>query len=71
MFKHMLEINTITRKWGNSVGILLGKRIKPNKKVKVIISEENITKVKDIFGKLKLTMPVEKLEKEIDKDLGM
>lgn len=67
----MMEINTITRKWGNSTGILLGKKFKPNKRVRVIISEENITKAKDIFGRLKLNTPVEKLEREIDKDLGL
>lgn len=71
MFKHMIEIETITRKWGNSTGILLGNKIKPNKKVRVIVIENNITKVKDIFGTLKFSKSAEQLEKETDEELGL
>lgn len=67
----MQEIITKTRKWGNSVGILLGKDFKPNIKVRVLISEEKFTKAGDIFGILKLKKSAEQLEKEIDKDLGL
>lgn len=67
----MQEIITTTRRWGNSVGVLLGKRFKSNKKVRILISEERVTKVKDIFGKLKFTKSTEELEKEIDSDLGL
>ena len=68
----MIEIETTTRKWGNSVGILLGKSFKPNTKVRVLISEKKkVTTAGDIFGILKLKKSAEELEKEIDKELGM
>ena len=67
----MIEIETTTRKWGNSVGVLLGNKIKPNKKVRVIVIENNITKVKDIFGILKFSKSAEELERETDKELGL
>lgn len=69
MFKHMIEIETTTRKWGNSTGILLGNKIKPNKKVRVIVIEKKVSKAGDLFGILKMKTPTEKLMKEIDKDL--
>ena len=71
MFKHMIEIETTTRKWGNSVGVLLGNKIKPNKKVRVIVIEKNISKAGDLFGILKFKKSAEQLEKEIDRDLGL
>ena len=67
----MIEINTTTRKWGNSVGVLLGKSFKPDKKITILVSEGNISKAKDIFGTLNLKTPTEILEKEIDKELGL
>ena len=67
----MIEIETKTKKWGNSVGIILGKKFKPNMKVKVLISDTTITKAGDIFGKLELTTSVDELMKKIDRDLGM
>ena len=67
----MIEIRTRTRRWGNSVGIIIGNRIKANKKVRVLITEEETTKVRDIFGKIKLKTPTQELEKQIDKDLGL
>jgi len=71
MFKHMIEIETKTRRWGNSVGVLLGNKIKPNKKVRVIVIEDNVTKVKDIFGTIKFSKSAEQLEKETDRELGL
>ena len=68
----MKEIITTTRKWGNSVGVILGKSFKPNTKVRVLIIEEKkITKVGDVFGKFKMKTPTEILEKETDKELGL
>jgi hypothetical protein len=71
MFKHMIELETMTRKWGNSVGILIGNKIKPNKKVKVTIVEDKVATAGDLFGILKFKKSAEQLEKEIDKDLGL
>jgi len=71
MFKHMIEIVTKTRKWGNSVGVLLGNGIKPNKKVRVIVIEDNVTRVKDIFGTMKFSKSAEQMERETDRELGL
>mgnify|MGYP001609000568 CR=1 FL=1 len=65
----MKELIRTTRKWGNSVGVLLGKEFKPNKKIRILISEEKFTKAGDVFGTLKMKTPTEKLMKEIDKEL--
>ena len=67
----MIEIITTTRKWGNSVGILLGKDFKPNTKVRVLVTEEKFTKAGDVFGIIKMKTPTDKLMKEIDKELGL
>jgi len=67
----MIDIITKTRKWGNSVGVLLGKKIKPGKIVRVIVTEKKFTKVGDVFGKYKMNISTEKLMKEIDEDLGL
>ena len=67
----MIEIETTTRKWGNSVGVLLGNKIKPNKKVKVIVIEKKISTAGDLFGTLKFKKSAEQLEKETDRDLGL
>ena len=72
MFKHMIELITTTKKWGNSVGIILGKKFKPNTKVRVLISEERkATTAGEIFGILKFKKSAEQLEKEVDKEFGM
>lgn len=65
----MIEIETTTRKWGNSVGVLLGNKIKPNKRVIVTVTEKKVSKAGDLFGILKMKTPTDKLMKEIDKDL--
>ncbi|MBS3155872.1 hypothetical protein J4413_01405 [Candidatus Woesearchaeota archaeon] len=67
----MIEIVTKTRKWGNSVGVLLGKSFKPNTKVRILVSEEKISKAGDVFGTLRLKTPTSKLMKEIDEELGV
>ena len=67
----MIEIVTKTRKWGNSVGVLLGKSFQPNTKIRVLVSEEKISKAGDVFGTLRLKTPTSKLMKEIDEELGV
>lgn len=67
----MMELITTTKKWGNSVGILLGKKFKPNIKVRVLISEERFAKAGDISGTLRLKTSTDKLMREIDKELGL
>lgn len=68
----MKEIKTITRKWGNSVGVLLGKEFKPDTRVRILVSEEKkATTAGDIFGILTWKKSAEELEKKIDRDLGL
>ena len=67
----MIDIETTTRKWGNSVGVLHGNKIKPNRKVRVIVIEKKISTAGDLFGILKFKKSTEQLEKEIDRDLGL
>ena len=70
----MMEIKAMTRKWGNSIGILIPKEavrkenIKPDQEVTVVISAKPITKGKDIFGTMKFDKPTEKLMREVDKE---
>ena len=68
----MIELVAKTKKWGNSVGILLPRRlgIGEDEDVRVHIEPANsFTKVKDIFGTFKLKRSVKSLMKEIDRDL--
>ncbi len=68
----MLELKTKARKWGNSVGVLLPKKfgIRPNQDIKLHIEPEKpFTKVKEIFGTVKLRKSVEQLMREVDAEL--
>lgn len=66
----MLEVETITRKWGNSIGLALPKdiikkaNIKPDKEIKIFIQDKNVNLTK-IFGTLKIDIPTQKLLDEI------
>ncbi|MBI2631602.1 hypothetical protein HYW75_01210 [Candidatus Pacearchaeota archaeon] len=54
-----MEIETLTRKWGNSIAIILPARaaeqekIKENERVVAKIEKKNPLLVKDVFGMLK------------------
>ncbi len=54
-----MEIETLTRKWGNSIvviipaGIAEQKKIKENERVVVTVEKKIGIKVKDVFGMLK------------------
>ena len=73
----MMEIKAKTKKWGNSIGILIPKEairqenIKPNQEVTIMISTKPITKGKDIWGTFKFKEPTEKLMREIDKEFNL
>jgi len=73
----MMEVKAKTKKWGNSIGILIPKEairkenIKPDQEVTVLISAKPITKGKDIWGTLKFKESTEKLMREIDKEFGL
>ncbi len=55
-----MEIETTTRKWGNSLGVILPrdfvrkKNLKENARVKIeITTEEDVNGLEEIFGSLK------------------
>lgn len=68
----MLEIKTTTKKWGNSVGVIIPKSmgIKEGEKVRIHIEpEERYTKVKDIFGTFHFKKSTAEIMKEVDEEL--
>ena len=73
----MMEIKAKTKKWGNSIGVIIPKEIirqqniGPDQEVTILISSKPITKVKDIFGTFKFKEPTEKLMREIDKEFNV
>ena len=73
----MMEIKAKTKKWGNSIGILIPKEvirkenIKPNQEVTLMIMSKPITRGKDIAGTFKFKEPTEKLMREIDKEFNI
>ena len=70
----MMEIKAKTKKWGNSIGILIPKEvvkeenIKPNQEITLMISTKPITKGKDIWGTMHFKKSTEQLMREVDKD---
>ena len=73
----MMEIKAKTRKWGNSIGVIIPKEvikeqnIKPDQEVTLMISKKQITKGKDIWGTLKFKKSTEELMREVDKEFGL
>lgn len=70
----MMELKTRTKKWGNSIGILLPKKmgIKADEEVRVHVEPaKHILRVKDIFGKHHFKRPIKTLLKEIDRELDI
>ena len=68
----MLEFKAKTKKWGNSVGVIIPKELgmAPGKEVRIHIEPpKKITTVGDIFGTFKTNKPAEQISKEVDKEL--
>lgn len=73
----MEKTSVQVKKWGNSFGVILPKRIVDEKEIKegmeieIAIQTKNKTKVKDVFGilKEKLKRPTDEVLNEIDKEL--
>jgi len=70
-----MEIETTTKKWGSSLGIILPKiivekeNLKQNQKIKILAVETATkTRVKDIFGKLKFKRSTQEILDEVDRD---
>ncbi|MBI5148280.1 hypothetical protein HZA33_01220 [Candidatus Pacearchaeota archaeon] len=71
----MIEVNAKTKQWGNSLGILIPRRavlkgkLKPEQEIRIIIEKPKATKVRDIFGKLKVRgKSTQKALEEIDRE---
>ena len=62
----MIEVETIARKWGNSIGISLPRdvvekaNIKPNRELKVFIPDKKVDLFK-VFGTLKIKKPTQEV----------
>ncbi|MBI2139711.1 hypothetical protein HYU14_02215 [Candidatus Woesearchaeota archaeon] len=71
----MLEIETVVKEWGNSVGIVIPKEkalreeLKANDRVTILLTKESDSlKVKDIFGSVKWRTPIKRMMDEINKE---
>ena len=64
----MAQIKTIVRKWGDSVAVIIPKKLAEAKKIKpedeIIISIEKETSLKDLFGKWKTKKTAQELKDE-------
>ena len=72
-----MEIETETKKWGSSLGIIIPKkvvnkeRIQEGQKIRIDILTKKKTTGEDIFGKLKFKKPIQVLLDETDKDFEL
>ncbi len=71
-----MEIETVLRKWGNSLGIVIPKKelanlqLKANQKVRITLRKKPVTKVKDMLGMFPdITKPTDEIMREIDAEL--
>ncbi|MEK6946229.1 MAG: AbrB/MazE/SpoVT family DNA-binding domain-containing protein [Nanoarchaeota archaeon] len=73
----MMEIKARTKKWGNSVGVIIPKKmvregnIKPNQEVTLMITGKPVTRGKDIAGKWKFSKSTDALMREVDKEFDV
>ena len=72
----MIECETTTKQWGNSIGVIIPKgdaetgHLKANQRVRVIIMPAKTVKVGEIQGLLKSwRKPTKKIMEETDKEL--
>lgn len=70
----MTELTTKVRSWGNSFGVIIPHEIMRSKGISegeevsvILVKKDNI--LKETFGKHKFSKPVQKLMKEMDKEL--
>jgi len=73
----MMEIKARTKKWGNSVGVIIPKEIvreeniKPNQEITLMITDKPVTRGKDIAGKWKFSKSTDELMREVDKEFDV
>lgn len=66
----MIEVETVARKWGNSIGVSLPRdvvekaNIKPDKGVKIFVQDRRVDLSK-FFGTLKIKKPTQEILDEI------
>ncbi len=71
----MEEIKVKTKKWGNSLGVIIPKKvvreqnIKPEQEVSIQINPNRFTTGKDIWGTMKFKKSTDQLMKEVDEDM--
>lgn len=71
----MIEIKSKLRKWGNSFGIVVPKKavkkenFNEGDEVSILIGGKKHNVLKEMFGTFKFDQPVEKIMKEINKEL--
>ncbi len=72
----MIELKSKLRRWGNSLGVIVPQKVIENEKVQEgdqitilikIEKEDNI--LEEMFGTFKFKKSIEKLMKEVDKEL--
>ncbi len=73
-----MEVETILKQWGNSLGIIIPKKeikihnLRKNEKVIININKQHFTKVKDLYGMFpQLKDNTEKAMKQINKELDI
>ena len=73
----MMEIKAKTKKWGNSIGVIIPKEIirqqniKPDQEITILISSKPITTGRDIWGTFKFKKSTEQIMREVDKDFDV
>ena len=71
----MIEIKSKLRRWGNSFGVIIPRRVIELEKVKegdeinVLLNKENSNVLKEMFGSFKFKKSTEQIMKEIDEEL--
>ncbi|MBI4451552.1 hypothetical protein HY642_06270 [Candidatus Woesearchaeota archaeon] len=68
----MIELTARAKEWGNSVGIVVPKKlgIRPGQELRIHIEPaREFTKVREVFGTLRLKRPVRALMAAIDSEL--
>lgn len=64
----MAEIDVVTKKWGDSIAVIIPKKvakaekIKPNEKLHIIVNRE--VDLSDLFGKFKTSKTAQQLKDE-------
>ncbi len=70
----MQEALVTTKKWGNSLGLVLpadvvkAEHLKPGEEVRITVERKHNV-LKEMFGAVKFKRPIEKILREVDKEM--